>query len=599
MATTSELIIDRLLEWGVDTYFGLPGDGINNFFEALRRRRDDVRFVHSRHEEEAALAAVGYAKFTGRPAVVVSTSGPGAVHVLNGLYDSAVEGAPLIAITGLQFHDMLGTHYLQDINHHYAFDNACVFNQQVNGPAHAVGMTDLAYRTAMARRGPVHLAIPIDVQAWELDDLPRSNKNLPGHTSTVLAHQRADASPQDLEAAAETLARCSKVVIVAGAGARGAHAELEAVADKLAAPIVKPALGKDALGDDSPFVLGGTGFAGTSPGQWALAECDGILIVGSSSGYFDFWAQPGQARGVQIDLDAARIGLRYPVEVAVVADARSALDGLAHRLDRRTDRSFLEAAQSHLRDWWQLVEKQSASIDMPMKPQVVTAHLAEQLTDDAIVCGDAGTVTVWQGRLRMRTGQRFSFSGTNCSMAAAIPYAIGAKTAYPDRQVVAIQGDGSAAMLMGSLATLAQHHLDVTVVVMNNASLGLIVWEQMAYLGNPEHECDLSRVDFAKVAEGCGLRGFHLEDPADAAEVIAQAVAHPGPALVDCWVDVDESPFAETLKPAQAQHIVTALERGEPGAQRKAARLTAPDLLAQSPGLRDVADRLRTLDSEA
>ncbi len=595
MPTTSELIIDRLLEWGVDTYFGLPGDGINNFFEGLRKRQDRVRFVHTRHEEEAALAAVGYAKFTGHPAVVVTTSGPGAVHILNGLYDAAVEGAPLIAITGLQFHDMLGTHYLQDINHHYAFDNACVFNQQVNGPAHAINMVDLAYRTATARRGPAHLAIPIDVQGWEQEQVPRSDKNLPNRASTALAHRVAEPAPADLDAAADLLADCGKVVIVGGAGARGAHAELEAVAEKLAAPIVKPALGKDCIGDDSPYVLGGTAFAGTSPGQWALGECDGLLIVGSSSGYFDFWAQPGQARAVQIDLDAARIGLRYPVEVAVLGDARAALTGLAERLSRRADRGFLDQSQDRLQAWWQLIDQQSSSTEQPMKPQVVTARLAEQLADDAIVCGDAGTVTVWQGRLRMRTGQQFSFSGTNCSMASAVPYAIGAKTAYPDRQVIAIQGDGGAAMLMGALATLAQEQLDITVVVLNNASLGLIVWEQMAYLGHPEHLCDLSRIDFAKVAEGCSLRGFHLDEPAQAGEIIAAAVAHRGPSLVDCWVDVDESPFAETLKPAQAEHLVEALEGGEHGARRKAAMLTDDAVVAQSPGLQDVADQLRDI----
>lgn len=595
MQTTSDLIVDRLLQWGVDTYFGLPGDGINGFFEALRRRRDDVKFVHVRHEEEAALAAVGYARISGRPAVVVTTSGPGATHILNGLYDATVEGAALIAITGMQFHDMLGTHYLQDVNHHYAFDDACVFNQQVNSAAHALNMVDLAYRTAVSRRGAAHLAIPVDVQSWPEDQVPRSGKNVEGHNSTTLSFTRPVADADSLEHAVAVLREMKRPVIVAGQGARGAHTQVEAVADLLGAPVVKPALGKDVLGDESPFVLGGTGFAGTTASQNALEECDGMLIVGSSSGFSDFWAKPGQARAVQIDIDAARIGLRFPAEVGLVGDAGATLAALAERLERRDERSFLQRCQELRDKWWAYQNAQACSTDVPMKPQVVTGHLADLLAADAIVAGDAGTVTVWQGRMRMTTGQRFTFSGTNCSMAAAVPYAIGAQTAFPDRQVVAFQGDGSAAMLMGSLATLAQHHLPVTVVVINNAELGLIVWEQMSYLGNVEYGCDLSRVDFAKVAEGCGVRGFHVEDPSDVRNALKQALAHDGPALVDCWVDAAVSPFAETLQPGQAQNLAAALGHGEPDAAAKAARLLEPEVLAISNHLGVVRQEMQKL----
>ena len=582
MRSTSDLMIDRLLDWGVDTYFGLPGDGINGFFEAMRRRHDDIRFVHVRHEEEAALAAVGYARISGQPAVVVTTSGPGATHILNGLYDATVEGAPLIAITGMQFHDMLGTHYLQDVNHHYAFDDACVFNQQVNSGAHALNMVDLAYRTAVSRRGAAHLAIPVDVQSWPVDQVPHSGKNIDGHNSTTLSLTRPVAGPDTVEQAVAVLREMKRPVIVAGQGARGAHEQLEAVADLLAAPVVKPALGKDVLGDESPFVLGGTGFAGTTASQTALEQCDGMLIVGSSSGFADFWAQPGQARAVQIDIDPARIGLRFPPDVGLIGDAGATLAALAHRLERREERSFLERCQEMRDKWWTYQNTQSASTDVPMKPQVVTGHLGDLLAEDAIVTGDAGTVTVWQGRMRMTTGQRFTFSGTNCSMAAAVPYAIGAQTAFPDRQVVAFQGDGSAAMLMGSLATLAQHQLPVTVVVINNAELGLIVWEQLAYLGNVEYGCNLSRIDFAKVADGCGVRGFHVEHPSDVGNALKQALAHDGPALVDCWVDAAVSPFAETLQPGQARNLADALGQGEPDAALKAARLLEPEVLAIS-----------------
>jgi len=592
MPTTSELIIDRLLEWGVDTWFGLPGDGINNFFEALRTRQDKLRFVHVRHEEAGALAAVGHAKLTGRPAACVSTSGPGAIHMLNGLYDAKVEGVPLIAITGMQFHDVVGTHFLQDLNQDYVFNDACAYNQRVNGPAHAINATDLAVRSALAQRGPSHLCIPVDVQAWEPQESDYSNKNLPGHTSLAAQHEHRVPPREELERAAATLRGKRRVAIIAGAGARGAGDELEQIAETLGAPIAKAALGKDAVPDDSPFCTGGIAFAGTRPSQEALETCDGLLIVGSSSPFYDFWPEPGQAAGVQIDRDPARIALRYPVEVGLVGDAKTTLRELLPLLERNEDRSFLERAQEGMRGWGELMERQGTDRESPMKPQVVTWNLAEQLADDAIVCGDAGTVTIWQGRMRLRRGQSFTFSGTNCSMAAAVPYAMGAQVAYPDRQVVAFTGDGCMSMLMGDLATLAQENLPVKVVVINNSTLGLIVWEQMAYLGNPEHLCDLSEMNFARVAEGCGIKGIRVTDPGDCRDALAEALAHDGPALVDCVVDPDESPFSETLKPAQAQNLAKALQRGEPGAKDKARHLLREELVAISPGLQAAKDEL-------
>jgi pyruvate dehydrogenase (quinone) len=598
MPTTSELIVDRLLEWGIDTYFGLAGDGINGFFEALRTRREKIRFVHVRHEEVAALAAVGHAKFTGRPAVCITTAGPGALHLINGLYDAKIEGAPVIAITGMPYHDMIGTHFLQDLNQDYVFADACAFDQRVNGPAHAVNATDLAVRSALAQRAASHLAIAIDVQSWELEADKISDKNIPGHTSVTRDRHLTVPAPDQLERAAQALAGCRRIAIIAGAGARGAVDELERVADTLGAPIIKPALGKDCVPDDSPYTTGGLAFAGTRPSQEALETCDGVLIVGSSTTYYDFWPQPGQAVGVQIDDREERIGLRYPVEVGLVGDARATLAELGGRLERNEDRSFLERAQAGMRDWWQLMEQQGTDDATPMKPQVVTHRLQQLLADDAIVCGDAGTVTIWQGRMKLRRGQSFSFSGTNCSMAAAVPYAMGAQMAYPERQVVALVGDGAMSMLMGDLATLAQHRLPVTVVVINNFSINLITWEQMAFLGNPEYACELSEIDFARVAEGCGLKGIRVTDPGDCRAALQEALAHEGPALVDCVVDPEESPFGETLKPAQAQHLAEALAAGTPGAREKARLLLQPDRVAISPGLQSVRDELTKILEE-
>jgi thiamine pyrophosphate-dependent acetolactate synthase large subunit-like protein len=353
MPTASELIVDRLLEWGIDTYFGLAGDGINGFFEALRTRSDRIRFIHVRHEEEAALAAVGHARLSGRVAACVTTAGPGAVHLLNGLYDAKIEGVPLIAITGTTYHDMVGTHFLQDLNQDYGFNDACVFDQRVNGPAHAINATDLAVRAALAHRAASHLTIAIDVQSWKLDESMISDKNVPGHTSVT----------------------------------RDSHVT------GLAAPIAKPALGKDCVPDDSPYTTGGIAFAGTRPSQEALETCDGLLIVGSSSNYYDFWPAPGQALAVQIDDREERIGLRYPVEVGLVGDAKATLAELYEHLEPNPDRSFLEHAQEGTRNWWALMDRQGTDRSTPMKPQVVTHHLERLLADDAIVCGDAGTTT--------------------------------------------------------------------------------------------------------------------------------------------------------------------------------------------------------------
>lgn len=520
--TTSDLISERLLAWGVDTCFGICGDQVNGFFESLRTH-PEMRFTHVRHEENAALACVGYAKFTGRPAACVATAGPGAIHLLNGLYDARVDGAPVIAVTGLAYHDTVGAHFLQDVPSDRLFEQACMFSERVMGPAHAITATDLAVRSALMNRTPSHLAIPIDVQSWTLEQDTVSDKNVPGHTST--AGQRFEVMPpqEQITAAAEILNSCRRVAICAGAGARGAGAELERVAEVLGAPIVKAGLGKDCVPDDSPYTTGGMGLIGTSASQEAFEDCDGFLIVGSSTPYYDFWPRPGQARGVQIDLNADRIGMRYPVEAGLVGHAGKVLQALLPHLQRKDDRAFLERARSSYRAWWDLIGEQAASSGTPMRPQVVTWELSKALPDRAVVTGDAGTVTAWGGRLRLREGMNYSFSGTLCTMGAALPYAIGAQLAHPDRPVIAFTGDGSLSMGMGELATLAQYDLPVKVVVLHNNSLALEVWEQTALLGNPQYGCELHPIDFQAVARACGLRAFRVDDPAEAARIFAEA----------------------------------------------------------------------------
>lgn len=493
---------------------------------------------------------------------MLATAGPGALHLLNGLYDARMDGVPVIAITGLAQHDAIGTHMLQDVPIDRLFAEVCLYNERVMGRAHALPTTDLAVRSALANRTPSHLCIPIDVQS-QTEDTP-SPKNVAGHLSVCHAPSVVLPPAEQLRAAAEVLGSCERIAICAGAGARGSGDLVEAIAHALDAPIVKAGLGKDAVPDDSRYTTGGFGLIGTPASREVLAACDGFLIIGSASSYAEFWPEPGQARAVQIDLNADRVGLRYPVEVGLVGHAGPTMEALLPLLGSRTEHPFLEQARRFVEADRALLREQAACSARPMRPQVVTQHLSDALPDRAIVTGDAGANTFVSSRLQLRRGMAFSFSGTLATMGSAVPYAIGAQIAFPDRPVVAVVGDGAMAMGLGELATLAQHDLPITVVVLRNHSLGLKIWEQNALQGNPQFGCALSPIHFAEAARACGIAGFSVEDPADVPGALAAAVAHDGPSLVEIVVDALEAPFGETLTAAQAANIVTAFDRGSP-----------------------------------
>ncbi|HJT06364.1 MAG TPA: thiamine pyrophosphate-dependent enzyme [Stellaceae bacterium] len=561
--TVSDVVVEQLIDWGVDTVFGLPGDGIDGFVEALRKAQDRIRYIHTRHEETAALAACAYAKFTGRLGVCFATSGPGAVHLLNGLYDAKIDGAPVLAITGMTYHDLIGTRYLQDMNQDYLYQDVAFFNQRIMGPAHTENIVDLACRAALANRAVSHICIPIDIQAQPASADHRFKRNVPGHSSRAFEPPRRIPERDLIERAAALFVGKRKPAILAGQGARGARAELEQVAERLGAPVIKASLGKDVLPDDSPYTTGGCGVIGTRPSSDALKQCDAFLIVGSSFPYIEFLPAPGQAAAVQIDDKPERIGLRHPVDIGLVGDAQATLRELLRFLPRNDDRAFLEQAQAGMKQWWALMEERGTSDDRPMKPPVVAWHLAALLDEDAILTGDSGTVTTWAGRMRLRGSQRFSFSGTLCSMAAALPYAIGAQVAFPDRQVVAFTGDGSLSMMLGDFATLAQHKLPVKLVVLKNNTLGLIKWEQMIYLGNPEYGVDLYPIDFVKMAEACGARGVRIDDPARCGDQLREALAMDGPVLVEAIVDPLEAPLPPKITAEQRRHLAQSLAQGE------------------------------------
>ncbi|HKR87413.1 MAG TPA: thiamine pyrophosphate-binding protein, partial [Phenylobacterium sp.] len=420
--TAADVLIQTLINWRVDTVFGIPGDGVNGVIEAFRRRRDEIRFVQTRHEEAAAFMACGYAKWTGKLGVCVATSGPGGIHLLNGLYDAKLDGQPVLAITGLQFHDLVDTHTQQDVELDKLFMDVTVYNARVMGAAHVENVAELAIRTALARRGVAHITLPVDIQDEPLAKDLRSKRNVAHHASEVRAGARPRPIEAELDRAADVLNGCSKPFILAGRGALGCHRALGAVADRLGAPVGKALLGKGALADDHPNCTGGVGLLGTKPSQEALEGCDGLLIVGSSFPYIEFYPKPGAAKAVQIELAPERVGLRYPVEVGLVGDCETTLDLLLPKLQHRQDRGFLEKAQKAVAEWLALMEDRGTVQDKPMKPQVVAHELNKLLANDAIVATDSGTVTTWIARhFMMRETQMFSCSGNLATMACGLP----------------------------------------------------------------------------------------------------------------------------------------------------------------------------------
>ncbi len=572
--TAADVLIETLIDWGVEVIFGLPGDGINGVMESLRTHQDKIRFVQVRHEESAAFMACGYAKFTGRLGVCLATSGPGGIHLLNGLYDAKLDSQPVLAITGLQFHDLIGTYTQQDVALDKLFMDVAVFNERIMGPTHVENITDLACRTAIAYRGVSHITFPVDLQEKELKKSQRSKRNIAHHTSDVYARSARLPDRVDLEKAAEILNQGKKVAILAGRGALDATTELEKIAELLAAPIVKALLGKAAVPDDSPYTTGGIGLLGTKPSQEAMEDCDTLLMVGTSFPYIEFLPKPDQARGVQIELDPKRIGLRYPVEIGLVGDSRNTLQELIPLLKQKEDRKFLQAAQAGMKDWREVMEKRATRADKPMKPQVVARELGKRLRDDAIVSCDSGTIATWWARhIPARRGQMHTLSGNLASMAPGLPYTIAAQVAFPNRQCIAFVGDGGFSMLMADFVTAVKYKLPIKVVIIKNNTLGQIKWEQMVFLGNPEYGVDLHPIDFAAFAHACGGVGFTLEDPAECGRALDEFLNAPGPAVLQAVVDPFEPPMPAKVKAEQALHFAESLARGEPN--RKKIALTA------------------------
>ncbi len=581
----SELLVERLIDWGVDTVFGLPGDGINGIMEGFRRHQDRIRFVLVHHEEAAAFMATAYAKSTGRLGVCLATSGPGGIHLMNGLYDAKLDHQPVLAITGMQATTQLGTEFQQEVHLDRTYMDLCVYNQMFHAPVSIPAVTDIAIRSALARRGVAHLTFPVDMQEADPEEAPYD-----GGLDTSRAPQVAPAIYPDvrvippdsaLAEAAQVLNDGSKVVMLVGVGARGAGRHVLQVADTLGAPVVKTLPGKMVVPDDDDHVIGGLGLLGTEPSEDALEEADTIFLVGTNFPYTR-WL-PADRNAVQIELDPVRLGNRIPLRVGLVGDAKETLPLLLPLLQRRDDRSFIDKYRGE-KQKWDAKMRALESVDRdPIQPQYLMSVIDRHAADDAILSSDSGTIATWAARhWQIRQNREFYLSGNLATMAPGLPYTIAHALAFPGRQAIAFVGDGGFAMLMAEFHTAVWHGLPIKVCVCNNGLLGQILWEQMA-LGYPEFGVRFpTHMDFAPWAEACGGRGIRIEKPGDLDGAVREWLEYDGPALLDVVVNADEAPLPPKIHYAEAKKFAQSFLKGTPR------RVTIGSTLA-----RDKIDMLR------
>jgi len=563
----TDLLVERLADWGVDTVFGLPGDGINGIMEGLRRHQGRVRFVLVHHEEAAAFMACAYAKATGRLGVCLATSGPGGIHLLNGLYDAKLDHQPVLAITGMQETQLLGTGYQQEVHLEKLYQDVAAYDVMVHVPAQIPALVDRAVRTSLAQRTVSHLTFPNDLQIAPADEVPYEGVapgRLPETAPTFTAPPGLPRQG-DLERAARVLNEGAKVVLLVGAGALGARDEVLQVAERLAAPIVKTLPGKAVVPDDHPLTTGGIGLLGTRPSEEAMEDADTLFMVGTNFPYTKHLPGPEQVRTVQVDVDPVRAGNRMPTEVPLVGDAHETLQALAPLLEAKADRGFLERAQDGMATWRQDMAALEDGDRDPIQPQYLMRMIDRHAADDAILSADSGTIATWAARhFDIRGRRQFYLSGNLATMAPGLPYTIAAQWAHPGRQCIAFVGDGGFAMLMAELDTACRYDLPIKVVVNNNGALGQILWEQMV-LGYPEFGVRFSQpMRLAPYASSCGALGVEVEKASEVEDAVRTALAHPGPALVDAHVNPDEPPMPGKVAYDQAKGFAQAFLRGQP-----------------------------------
>src|SRR4051794_20921218 len=572
----SDQLLDRLEAWGIKRIYGYPGDGINGFFGALRRAGERFDFIQARHEEMAAFMACAHAKYTGELGVCISTSGPGAIHMLNGLYDAKLDHQPVLALVGQQSRAALGSSYLQEVDLPALFkDVAHEYVQMATTAEQVRHLLDRAVRIALAERTPTCVILPTDVQELPaVADPP--HEHYMAHSGTGFSRPRVLPGDADLQRAAEVLNAGEKVAVLVGQGALGASDEVAQVADVLGAGVAKALLGKPVLADDLPYVTGSIGLLGTKPSWDLMMDCDTLLMIGSGFPYAEFLPEEGQARGVQIDIDGRALGMRYPMEVNLTGDSAETLRALLPLLTRKEDRGWRSEVEAGVAKWWQILEARAMAGADPLNPQRVFWELSSRLPADAVLAVDSGSAANWFARdLKLRPGMLASVSSTLASMGCAVPYAIAAKFAHPGRPVIAFAGDG--AMQMNGLAELitAAYYRGrwsdqrFIVLVLNNRDLNQVTWEQRAMVGDPKFSAsqDLPDFPYARYAELIGLKGIRVDSPDAVGPAWDEALSADRPVVLEAVTDPNVPPLPPHITLEQAKALGSALRGGDPDAR--------------------------------
>ncbi len=573
MATTvGDFLVSRLAEWGVTRVYGYPGDGINGILGALDRAQDKVRFIQVRHEEAAAFMACAHAKFTGQVGVCLATSGPGAIHLLNGLYDAQMDHQPVVAIVGQSARSAMGGSYQQEVDLHSLFkDVAHEYIQVASVPEQFPHLIDRAIRIALVERTVTCVVVPGDLQQMEaVKQPPHVHGTI--HTSVGITRPHVLPRGEDLQRAADVLNAGSKVAMVVGAGALGATDEVIETADLLGAGVAKALLGKAAVPDDYPFVTGSIGLLGTRATYDMITGCDTLLMVGTTFPYSEFLPKPGQARGVQIDIDGRMLGMRYPTEVNLIGDSAETLRALLPRLRRKNDRSWRDTIERNVAEWWQVLESRAMQDADPINPQRVFWELSARLPEECILAADSGTTATWYARdLKLRRGMLGSLSGGLATMGPAVPYAIAAKFCYPDRVAIALAGDGAIQMNgINELITIAKYWREwndprLVILVVNNRDLNMVTWEERALAGDRQFEAsqDVPDFQYAEYARMLGLAGVRVERPEAIGAAWDQAFASDRPFVIDAVTDPKVPPLPPHITIEQAKSFTSALLRGD------------------------------------
>jgi pyruvate dehydrogenase (quinone) len=572
----SDFLIRRLTEWKIKRVFGYPGDGINGLIGAMDRASDQIDFIQVRHEEMAAFMACAHAKFTGEVGICMATSGPGAIHLLNGLYDAKLDHQPVVAIVGQQARAALGGHYQQEVDLVSLFkDVAGEYVHMATVPAQIRHLVDRAIRIALVERTVTCIILPNDLQEEDaVEAPPHAHGTI--HTGIGAPAPYMVPLQEDLKAAAQILNEGKKIAVLVGAGAKHASDEVMQVADLLGAGVAKALLGKDVLPDDLPYVTGSIGLLGTRPSYKLMAECDTLLMIGSSFPYPEFLPEEGQAKGVQIDIDGKMLSIRYPMDINLIGDSKMTLNALIPLLKRKTDRNWQETIESEIQEWWKILEARAMNDANPVNPQRVFWELSPRLPDNCIITSDSGSAANWFARdLKIRAGMKSSLSGTLATMCPGVPYAIAAKFAYPERTVIALVGDGAMQMLGNNgLITISKYwerwsNPSLVILVLNNRDLNQVTWEQRVMAGDPKFEGSQVLPDFpyAGYAESLGLMGIKIDKPEQIADGWEEAFSAKRPVVIEAVTDPEVPPLPPHITVEQAKNFTASILNRDPHAR--------------------------------